>query len=214
MATEPEGLAHALVELTRQAERLALLDQRGATLDTREAEHFRQIAERLGEFGKALKTVTDATAEQWKALESFDGFSAQVTSLAAKLREIVPDDDADPKVYRPTPAPRWWKLQGEEREQAVARLRKWVEQIYRPMYGHLATLGPCWPEHPLCLVILDWLSELWSVLYLQSRRTANILTSQAEFQIRVLPAAAEQLAAETARCEHAQPRNGQRAGHR
>ena len=207
MSAEPEGLAHTLVELTRQAERLALLD-------AREAEHFRQIAERLGEFGDALKSATEAITDQRQALESFDGFSAQVKSLVAKLREIVPDDDGDAKVYRPAPAPRWWKLQGEEREHAVARLRAWVEQIYRPIYGHLATLGPCWPDHPLCLVILDWLSELWSVLYLQSSRTASVLASQAEFQIRQLPAAAEQLAMETARCEHAQPHGGQRAVHR
>ena len=123
----------------------------------------------------------------------------------------MPDDDGEAKVYRPSPAPRWWKLEGDARDEALAKLRAWVEQIYRPMYGHLATLGPCWQNHPLCLFTLDWLSELWSVLYLQSRRTASVLAGQAEFQTRLLPAAAEQLATETARCEHAQPRNGQRA---
>ena len=56
------------------------------------------------------------------------------------------------------------------REEAIGKLRAWVEQVYRPGYGHLAaSLGDCWDQHPLCLYILDWLSELWSVLYLQPR---------------------------------------------
>ena len=43
------------------------------------------------------------------------------------------------------PAPRWWKLDGPERDEALNRLRAWVEHIYRPGYGHLAAaLGPCW----------------------------------------------------------------------
>ena len=101
--------------------------------------------------------------------------------------------------------PRWWKLSGPEREQPLARLRAWVQQVYRPGYGHLAaTLGPCWEQHPLCLYGLDVLSELWSVLYLQARRSPAIVSAQAEFQARIVPAIAEQLSAETARCGHAQ----------
>ena len=80
------------------------------------------------------------------------------------------DDDS----YQPVPAPRWWKLDGTEREDALARLRAWVEQIYRPGYGHLAAaLGPCWDQHPLCLYGLDWLMELWSLLYLTPERTPS-----------------------------------------
>jgi len=202
-AAEPEGLAHALMELSRQAERLA-------AVDGREAEHFRQIAERLRELGSALTAVEGSIQGQQTALGAIDELRHQVTEVAAKLAKIVPDEDGESKVYRPGPAPRWWKLQSDARDEAMAKLRAWVDQIYRPMYGHLATLGPCWPSHPLCLFTLDWLSELWSVLYLQSHRTASVLAGQAEFQTRLLPAAAEQLATETARCEHAQPRNGQR----
>jgi hypothetical protein len=104
------------------------------------------------------------------------------------------------------PAPRWWKLDETEREEALARLRAWVEQIYRPGYGHLsATLAPCWDQHPLCLYGLDWLMELWSALYLISQRTTGNLASQAEWQTRLLPALAEQLHLETTCCEHARP---------
>ena len=92
-----------------------------------------------------------------------------------------------------------------EREEALGRLRAWVEQIYRPGYGHLAAaLGPCWDQHPLCLYGLDWLMELWSVRYLTPERGPSALASQAEWQTRLLPALAEQLYLETTRCQHAQ----------
>ena len=84
--------------------------------------------------------------------------------------------------------------------------RGWVEQVYQPGYGHLAaTLGPCWPAHDLCLYGLDILAELWSVLYLQPRRTPGLLTAQAEYQARILPALAGQLRLETAHCGHTRP---------
>jgi hypothetical protein len=49
---------------------------------------------------------------------------------------------------------------------------------------------------------LDILSQLWSVLYLQPERSAGLLSGQAEFQARLLPALAEQLRTETNRCGH------------
>jgi hypothetical protein len=55
----------------------------------------------------------------------------------------------------------------------------------------------------LCLNALDWLSELWSVLYLAAERSPEILAAQAEWQTRLLPAAADQMAAETDGCPHA-----------
>ena len=87
----------------------------------------------------------------------------------------------------------------------MARLRGWVDQVYRPGYGHLAAaLGPCWPAHDLCLYVLDILSGLWSVLYLQPSRDPALLSAQAEYQARILPALAEQMRTETTRCAHAQ----------
>ena len=46
------------------------------------------------------------------------------------------------------------------------------------------------------------LSGLWSVLCLQSERTAALLSAQAEYQARILPALAAQLITETSRCGH------------
>jgi len=45
-----------------------------------------------------------------------------------------------------------------------------------------------------------------SLLYLQATRSAAVLSAQAEFQARILPALAEQLMIETTRCGHAQAR--------
>ena len=81
-----------------------------------------------------------------------------------------------------------------------------MDQVYRPGYGHLAAaLGPCWPAHDLCLYALDIASGLWSVLYLQSSRDTALLSAQAEYQARILPALAARLMTETTRCGHTRP---------
>jgi len=51
-------------------------------------------------------------------------------------------------------------------------------------------------------VLFDWLSELWSVLYLSKPRTDRLLDAQAEFSTRILPTAADQLRIETTTCGH------------
>ena len=150
----------------------------------------------------------DVAARQSALLDTLDGLDQQVGALAARLTAITAAEgnDASGEEYQPVPAPRWWKLDETEREEALGRLRAWVEQIYRPGYGHLAAaLGPCWDQHPLCLYGLDWLMELWSVLYLTPERKPSALASQAEWQTRLLPALAEQLYLETTRCPHTQP---------
>jgi hypothetical protein len=52
--------------------------------------------------------------------------------------------------------------------------------------------------------------ELWSLLYLAPDRTAGTIASQAEWQTRLLPALAEQMYLETARCQHGQQSARQR----
>ena len=140
----------------------------------------------LAEYAERLSTVEGR-------LEAVEG------ALAAG------EPTAGGKAYKPQPARRWWLLEGADRDEALGLLRAWVEQIYKPLYGHLATrLPPCWEQHPLCLMTLDWLSELWQVLYLRPGRTAGILASQAEWQTRLLPAAAEQMHADAVGCPHRQ----------
>jgi hypothetical protein len=208
-----DGFDAALRQLADHGERLAVLDQR-------EAEHFRAIGERLAELGTLVTGLGSAVRDQAALLAALQGLDEQVAVLAAQLTSILPagDGDGEAGFYRPPPAPRWWKLAGQAREEALAKLAGWVEQVYRPGYGQLAaTLGPCWGDHPLCLYALDIASELWSVLYLQAKRNPPMLSAQAEYQTRILPALAEQMMIETQRCGHAQRRgtpNGKAAGRR
>jgi hypothetical protein len=126
-------------------------------------------------------------------------------TLAAQLAALASQaggEDADTG-YQPGPAPAWWILAGEDRREPVAQLRGWVNRVYRPGYGHLAAaLGPCWASHDLCLYALDIAAALWAVLYLQPERTPGLVSAQAEYQARILPALAAQLHAETTRCGH------------
>jgi hypothetical protein len=185
----PDAISVALLQLAQHAERLAVLDAREAGHHLELAGHLAGLATQVGELASAV-----------------DGTGDQLERLIAR---ILRDDDADarPAGYKPGPAPRWWQLDGDEREDALARLRGWVAQVYRPGYGQLAaTLGQCWENHPLCLYGLDLLAELWSVLYLQPARTPAVVSAQAEFQSRIVPAIAEQLMIETTRCAHATAR--------
>jgi hypothetical protein len=202
-----------MLQITQHAERLAVLDHR-------EAGHFRELRDRLDELarqlavtGERVDSVCDLAARQAALLETLDGLDQQVAALTGRLAQMTAAGSRgeDGESYRPVPAPRWWKLDGTERDEALARLRAWVEQVYRPGYGHLsAALGACWDQHPLCLYGLDWLMELWSALYLVAERQTSALASQAEWQTRLLPALAEQLYLETTRCEHGRPASGTR----
>jgi len=129
-----------------------------------------------------------------------------VQDLQATLAKLVDDAPADQDAtdHLANPAPKWWKLPAEQRREPLSRLHAWVEQVYRPGYGHLAaSLGPCWEAHDLCLYGLDILAELWSVLYLQDQRSAGLLSAQAEYQARILPAVSGQFVTETTGCGHA-----------
>jgi hypothetical protein len=203
-----DAMAAALLQLSEHAERLAVLDER-------EAGHFRVAGERLSELAALVSGLGGTLQDQAAILARLESLYEQVAALATPASGVLPDGAAEPPRYQPSPAPRWWKLADEARAEAVARVRAWVEQVYRPGYGQLATtLGSCWDEHPLCLYGLDVLSELWSVLYLQASRSPAVVSAQAEFQSRIVPAIAEQLMTETTRCGHTAARrspNGARS---
>jgi len=192
-----DPMTAAVLQLAAQGEKLAVLD-------AREEDHHRALTAGLAELTGVITGLGAALKAHEDALAGLDGIGDQVAALAGRLAEIVPGDDGEPRLYRPGPAPRWWKLTGTDREEAIGRVRAWTDQVYRPGYGQLAaTLGACWDQHPLCLYGLDLASELWSMLYLTQRRTPAVLSAQAEFQTRILPAIAEQLMIETTRCGHA-----------
>jgi hypothetical protein len=187
--TSNDPITAALQELAGQHEQLTQLDDR-------ETGHFTALSERLTELTDLITGVGHTLEDDGTVLARFEALDRQVADLTAQL---APDIGG----YQPDPAPSWWKLAATERQEPIARLQAWVEQVYRPGYGHLAaTIAPCWPSHDLCLYGLDILSGLWSVLYLQPSRTARLLSAQAEYQARILPALAAQLVTETSTCGH------------
>ena len=193
--SEPEGLTAVLLQLSGLARQVA-------DLDHREAADTTAMRNRVSALAAAVSDVKATVASHDEVLTAVGSLDRRVSDLAAR-RDHTGERGGDPAGYQPAPAPAFWKLDGADRDAAIARLRAWVDQVYRPGYGHLAaSLGECWEQHPLCLYVLDWLSELWSLLYLQPARTAATLAGQAEWHTRLLAAAAEQLAAETRRCGH------------
>jgi hypothetical protein len=153
-----DGLAAALIQISAHAERIG-------SLDAREAAHFEDISSRVRTLASE---VADDVAGKQAILTSLNDLDTQVAALAPRLADTAEtEQDAGIRQYPVGGSPRWWKQTGPEQEHALARLRSWVEQIYRPGYGQLAAILPaCWERHPACLYTLDWLSELWSVLYL------------------------------------------------
>ena len=202
--TVSEGLAAALLQISQHAERLS-------ELDTREGEHHQAVSDALAKLHEAVSALQGTVTDQGQILASLDGLGESVTALAAQVASLIPaaGERGD---YQPIPTVQWQSLTREEHEAAVTRIGSWVTQVYRPSYGHLARrLGSCWSQHPLCLVQLDWLSELWSVLHLQPARTTRDLAAQAELGTRIIPAIAEQLAAETSSCDHTRRPGGRPA---
>jgi hypothetical protein len=190
--------------LTAALDKLAAHHDHLHRLDDREAAHFAALTERLTELTDAVTTIGRTLDDGTAALARLEALAHQVAELTALLTGPSADDT---DAYQPSPPPAWWKFTATERQVPLAHLRAWVDQVYRPGYGHLAaTLSPCWESHDLCLYGLDILSQLWSALYLQPERNAGLLSAQAEYQARLLPALAEQLRAETNRCSH--PRTG------
>ena len=151
-----------------------------------------------------LPAVLDQLAAHHEQIARLERIVHDLQKTLAKLTDSLPagQDTGD----LANPVPKWWKLPADQRREPLSRLRAWVEQVYRPGYGHLAAaLGPCWEAHDLCLYGLDIASDLWSVLYLQPERTPRTLSAQAEYQARILPALAAQLTTETTRCGHTLP---------
>jgi hypothetical protein len=172
-------------------------------LDAREAAHYRELSDQAAQLAGLVTTVSRTLAEDTAALTRLDDLDRQVTVLTRHLAQ--PDSHGDPARQRPFVAPPGaGDPAGPAPGDPVAGLRDWAERVYRPGYGHLAVLGPCWPQHQLCLYGLDILRRLWSALYLDPGPASGteLLSAQAEYQARILPAIAAQLAAETTRCGH------------
>jgi hypothetical protein len=188
-----DPLIAVLDQLAAQAERIS-------EVDAREAAHHAALSGRLDQLAGMITTISRTLAEDTAAMARLEALDRQVADLA---RRLPGNADADGEQgYQPHPAPAWWQLTADQRKPPLAELLDWAERVYRPGYGHLATLAPCWPRHDLCLYALDILSQLWSVLYLQPDRSPSLLSAQAESQARILPALSAQMTTETTSCDH------------
>ena len=176
-----------------------------AAIDARERAHYGDLSGQIARLAGLAGTISRALAEGSAARERLDELDRQVGALPRHPAQ--PSGQDDPGRWRPAAAePGDGDPTDGDPADPVAGLRDWVERVYRPGYGHLAVLGPCWPQHELCLYGLDILRRLWSALYLDPDPDADpgpeLLSAQAEYQARILPAIAAQLAAETTRCGH------------
>jgi hypothetical protein len=105
-------------------------------------------ARQLSATSEHVQGIATTATQQAATLRSLDGLDQQVATLATRLTEMTilhpgNHDERNPGSYQPAAAPQWWKLDQQGRDQALARLRAWVDQVYRPSYGHLsAALGP------------------------------------------------------------------------
>ena len=205
MTYQPQDNAQAaaLIQLAAHAEQLASLDARETARHDEISQHLDRLTAQAEAAGGRIDALTVILGRHAAVVNALDGLDDQVAALATQIDDLAGRARDDTGSYEPAPAPAWWRLAGTERDAAAARLRAWVDQVYRPGYGHLAAgLPACWELHPLCLYTLDWLSELWAALYLDPHRAASTLAGQAEWQTRLLPAAAAQMARDTTGCHH------------
>jgi hypothetical protein len=188
--TEPTGLDAAILQGSRNAADINVL-----------AERVTEVRTKLSDLGTALEGVHGRISDQAVILQSVDGLAETVDQLIQRFNAIFPPDDPATGFYTPIQTPRFWLLEGEDRARAIARLRAWVEQVYRPAFGHISKgLPECWEKHPFCLTVLDVASELHSCLYLQPRRNQGLLSGQGELLTRLMPALADLMAKDTAVC--------------
>src|SRR5712691_10315423 len=100
--------------ITAIVDQLAAHAEQLTRLDTRHADHHAAVSARLAE-------LSGQTAALGRAVEEH---AAALTRLTAPS-PTGPDCDG----YHPEPAPAWWKLATTDRQEPIARLRAWVEQV-------------------------------------------------------------------------------------
>ena len=82
---------------------------------------------------------------------------------------------------------RWHELDQAGRAEAVARVREWVDTVYRQQFPRAGDIAPCWADHPVCVVLLDVLSQMHAALYHGTKRSWGVVHNQAELYVQVRP---------------------------
>jgi len=198
----PDGvIAAAVLKLTDLAARVEQVEQsaghRIGELAASCAEALAQVAalrEEAGTLGGRADGIEQRLAEVGVLLARM---SDQIDGLCVSAQEESAQAAA---AYRVNPSPPWWTPGDDRCADTTARLRDWVEEVYRPVFGWLgAMLGDCWDRHPFCLACLDTLHEAWCLLYIPER-DPKMVFAQLDWLTRPLIQAAEMMARETSGC--------------
>jgi hypothetical protein len=197
----PDGVVAAVLQLTDLAARVEQVEQSAS----------RRIEDLAADCAQALVQVAGLREEAGTLGGRADGIERKLADVGALLSRMSDQIDGltaaahDPQdepaaAYRVNPAPPWWKPGDDRCAAATERLRDWVTEVYRPVFGYLgAMLGDCWDRHPLCLAYLDTLHEAWCLLYIPAR-DPKMVFAQLDWLTRPLLQAAEVMAAETRPC--------------
>jgi hypothetical protein len=194
------GVVAAVLKLTDLAARVERVEQSAA----------QRIGELATSCAEALAQVASLREEAGTLGGRADGIEhklAEVSALLARMSAQIDDltaapepDDRPGAAYRVNPGPPWWNLGDDRCADAIERLRDWVDEVYRPVFGYLGVMLPgCWDRHPLCLACLDVLHEAWCLLYLPAR-DPKMVFAQLDWLTRPLLQAVEIMAADTRLC--------------
>jgi hypothetical protein len=197
----PDGvMAAAILKLTDLAARVEQVEQSAG----------QRIGELAASCAEALAQVASLRAEAGTLGGRADGIETRLAEVGALLARMSDQIDGltasqdEPgeaaAAYRVHPAPPWWQPRDDRSADTAERLRDWVTEVYRPVFGYLgAMLADCWGRHPLCLAYLDVLHEAWCLLYLPPR-DPKMVFAQLDWLTRPLLQAAEVMARETSGC--------------
>ena len=193
-----EGVVAAVLRLTDLAARVERVEQSAAARITELAdscaEALAQIAGVREEAGLLGGRADGIEAKLAEVGELLGRMAAQIGGLTSAGQ---PDDQT---AYSVNPGPPWWNPDDDRCAAVAERLRDWVDEVYRPVFGYLGSmLVGCWDRHPLCLAYLDVLHEAWCLLYLPPR-DPKMVFAQLDWLTRPLLQTAEVMAAETRPC--------------
>jgi hypothetical protein len=202
-AGPPDGvMAAAVLKLTDLAAQVERVEHSAA----------QRIAELAASCDQALAQVARLREEAGTLGGRADGIEAKLAEVGALLARMSaqidgltgtgqdPPQDQPAAAYTVNPAPPWWEPGDDRVADTTGRLRDWVDEVYRPVFGYLgALLADCWDRHPLCLAYLDTLHEAWCLLYIPPR-DPKMVFAQLDWLTRPLLQAAEVLARETSGC--------------
>ena len=195
-----EGVVAAVLRLTDLAAQVERVEQSAA----------QRIGELAASCAEALTQVAGLREEAGLLGGRADGIEAKLAEVGDLLGRMAAQidgltsapqpEDQPATAYRVNQGPPWWNPGDDRCAEAAERLRDWVQEVYRPVFGYLGALLPgCWDQHPLCLACLDVLHEAWCLLYLPPR-DPKMVFAQLDWLTRPLLQAAEVMAAETRPC--------------